>query len=117
MFSQLLWICQEVSFQGFIFFSIGAAFARAGDGTNRNFIVHQPHQNLRACADDLEVAVIKKEHKWRGVHAPQRPIHGERRQCEVLRPALGRHHLEDISGFDVILRFFNSREVALFGEI
>ena len=63
MRGKLVGIGQQISLQGPIVFSIGAALARAGNGANSDLIVHQSHQYFRARADDLEIAVIKKEHE------------------------------------------------------
>ena len=59
-----------------------AARPGAGDRADGHLAVAQPHQDLRARADDGEVAEIEEEQEGRGVEPAQRAVEREGRQVE-----------------------------------
>ena len=90
-----------------------AARPGAGDWTDRDLAVAHPNQDLRAGADHGEVAEIEIIKEGRRVHAPERPIERERRQCERRLEALAQHHLKDVASGDVLLGAGNLRHIGL----
>ena len=59
-------------------------------------------QRLGARAGDLEVAEVQVVHVRARVHRAQPAVDRERVDAEFGRPALGRDHLEDVAGVDVL---------------
>ena len=103
MLGALLRIGQQVGGERLVLGRRCAAPARAGDRADGDLAVAQPHQDLRARADDREAAEIEEEQEGRGVEPAQRAVEGEGRQLEGQLEALGRHDLEDVAGEDVFL--------------
>ena len=103
-----------------------AAGAGAGDGAYRDLAAAQAHEDLGAGANDLEraaVAIVRvgfhvqEEHEGRRVGAAERPVKGKGRQRKVQRPALRRHHLEDVARADVVPGAFDRRQVVGAGKV
>ena len=84
---------------------------RAGDRPDGHLAVAHAHQDLRARADEREVAEVEMEQERRRVEAAQRAVERERRQRERRREALRQHDLEDVAGADVLLRPLDHGEI------
>ena len=104
MLGALLGIGKQAGFVGNILLAGGAAGARAGDRADGDFTFTHAHQNLGARSDQRKARQIEKIEERRGVHPPQCAVKRERGEREGAGEALGQHHLEDVSGKDVVLR-------------
>ncbi len=70
MFGQLLGIIEQFLSQFLVAFGGRAAFARAGDRSDRDLALVDLHQDFRAGAGNGKLAEIKKIHIRGGVGAP-----------------------------------------------
>ena len=79
----LLGIGQQLVRQRLVLGRRRAAPAGAGERADGDRAVAQPHQDLRARADQREVAEVEEEQERRGVEPAQRAVERERRQRET----------------------------------
>ncbi len=92
-----LLVGEQVLLEGEVVGVGGAAFARAGDGTDLDEAVGEAHVDLGRGADDGEVARVQNEHVRRRVDGAQGAVEIERRAVEGLGEALRRHELDDVA--------------------
>ena len=89
---------------GLVGFARRPARTSPGDRPQRDGVPFLADQNLRRCADDMEVAEIVIEHVRRRVERAQRPVERQRRCVERHRQPLRQHDLHDVAGRDISLR-------------
>ena len=83
---------------------VAATAACAGNGPADDSTAADLHHRLRRTARDRDVGVAQEVHVRAGVHLPQHSIEVERVGLQIDVVALREHHLEDVTGEDVLLR-------------
>ena len=117
MLGQFLLIGQQIGLVRAVLFRRRATGAGACDRADGDFVAKDPNKNFGAGADDLKATEVEIEHERRRVRPAQRAIERKRRQGEILRPALRRHDLKNITLADVILGLLDSVFVAFMGKV
>ena len=100
----LLLVGQQLGLQGEVGRLVDAARAGAGDGPHGGAAPLHGHQHLRRGAGDGHPGQAQEVHVGRGVDHPQHPVDVEGVGGGRHREPLGRHHLEDVAGGDVLRR-------------
>ena len=113
----LLGVGEQLFFQLLVALRRGAAFAGAGDGPHRDLVVLHPGEDLRRGAGDVEVLQVQIEHIRGRVQIAQRPVEVDGRGGEIAAHALGRHHLHDVAGENVLADLLHGGGVLLAGKL
>mmetsp|Transcript_2847 Transcript_2847/g.7386 ORF Transcript_2847/g.7386 Transcript_2847/m.7386 type:complete len:553 (-) Transcript_2847:517-2175(-) len=112
----------ELGLQRLVAFGRAATRAGAGQRADRDLAAAVArmllaHQDLRAGADDLEVAEIVEVHIGAGVQRPQRPVQRDRLGLEGLGQALADDDLHQVAGGDVVLGALHGGHQLGLGEV
>ena len=103
--------------EALVFGIICAARSSSRDGSVRHVVSLDPHEHFRRRSYDRGVRHLQEVHVGRGIHDPKRSINLERRGLEVDFKSLRQHHLEDVPGRDVFLRFGDRIQVIALFEV
>src|SRR5215213_1227757 len=113
----LLLVRLELGLQGEVGLRVGAAGTGAGDGSHGGPAALDGDQDLRRRAGDGDPGQAQEVHVRGGVDDPQDPVDVEGVGGGRHREPLGRHHLEDVAGGDVLLGHGDHLLVAAGGEV
>ena len=101
----LLGIGGQLGFEGHVFFFVGAARARPGDGPVKRFAALHFHQHFGRAANDGEIVQLQKIHVRRRIHDAQGAINLKRVGIGFCGETLADGHLKNIAGANVFLGF------------